>query len=222
MPRASSAAHAARVRAASLLLFVLSLASLVPLADAKRKSRAEERAAKSANTQFGLTILAVVLILVFLPPLVLCVYEAWRDPATPVLARLLWLRVKELVGYDPSHGAGARPAAGGRGAGSGSGSRTIATTATDKAAGRALADLIVRDAAIRKAAEERKKAAGMPYSLQASLLSRADALERPDGAAGPDAARIPSPQQQQAGPSTTGPPAGPQGEGASDGIRRRG
>lgn len=46
----------------------------------------------------GMSLLAIVFIALLIPPIVLCIWTLVRDPALPIVFRLLWLRMRELVG----------------------------------------------------------------------------------------------------------------------------
>ena len=86
-----------------LILFFISTNYIQEIdgAGKTKLSRAEKRAVKDANTWFGMQILGFIIICIFIPPIVYFLYELYQDPATPVLRKLLWLRIKELIGYNP-------------------------------------------------------------------------------------------------------------------------
>lgn len=87
------------------LFFLLLLGCLYGIEETEaskaKVTRAEKRALKDMNTWFGIQILGFIVVCLFIPPIFMFFYELYQDPATPVLRKLLWLRLKELIGYNP-------------------------------------------------------------------------------------------------------------------------
>lgn len=70
------------------------------VAEAKKSARRLQQQQQKADTHaFGLKVLGWVTLAVFLPPLLVCLYSAFKDPATKVLLRMLYLRAKEVIGF---------------------------------------------------------------------------------------------------------------------------
>jgi hypothetical protein len=82
------------------MLTAAALALLFSVAEAK-KARGQEAAQQRAESHlFGLKVLGFCVVMLFVPPLFMCLRSLYRDPATKVLARMLWLRAKEVVGFE--------------------------------------------------------------------------------------------------------------------------
>lgn len=86
---------ALRLLAVCVVVLRVALAKRLP---GKRATAAAVQESQ-AHRSNGLALLAYVLGAGLLVPLLVCVVGVVRDPTLPIVARLLWLRVRELVGH---------------------------------------------------------------------------------------------------------------------------
>jgi hypothetical protein len=79
-----------------LVLLAVSL-SLRAVEGLSRAAREEEKRRHNESSAF---MIKCVLGSLFLPPLLTLVWALWTSPQTPILARMLWARARELAGRE--------------------------------------------------------------------------------------------------------------------------
>lgn len=62
-----------------------------------RAAREEEKRRQGETNAFVIRLLLAVL---FVPPLITLMWALWISPQTPILARILWARARELAGRE--------------------------------------------------------------------------------------------------------------------------
>lgn len=62
-----------------------------------RAAREEEKRRQGETNAF---VIKLILAVLFVPPLITLVWALWTSPQTPILARILWARARELAGRE--------------------------------------------------------------------------------------------------------------------------